>query len=187
MKENGKEPSARERIVKSYLKLLAGRSPKKATVSAVAKEASCNRDTFYYYFSSIDDVARAATEELVPDAVPHMARALIEGGAPLEIPARARAAMRLVSQIARVHPKMRARLEEALRELWLDELRIDRALITEADEAVLGFMSAGTVGFACEHLSRTETGAAFDGALSTIALVYGRAALGYASERGLLR
>lgn len=186
MKEVGKGLSARERIIRAYLKLLAKTSPKKATVSAVAKEASCNRDTFYYYFSSIDDAARAATEELVPETMPHMARALIDGGTPLEVPVRVQAAMRLVSRIAREHPKMRARLEEALRELWLDELRIDRRRLTDTDEAVLGFMAAGTVGFACEHLSRTETGTAFDDALSAIAIVYGRAALDYAKERRLL-
>ena len=40
--------SARDRIIEAYLGLLVKNPHKKVTVSAVAKAAGCNRDTFYY-------------------------------------------------------------------------------------------------------------------------------------------
>ena len=39
--------SARDRIIEAYLGLLAKNPHRKVTVSAVAKAAGCNRDTFY--------------------------------------------------------------------------------------------------------------------------------------------
>ena len=52
--------SARDRIIEAYLGLLAKDPHRKVTVSAVAKAAGCNRDTFYYHFQSIDDAAFSA-------------------------------------------------------------------------------------------------------------------------------
>ena len=60
MAESRDRPSARERIIEAYLRLLSQDSRKKVTVTAVAKSAGCNRDTFYYHFASIDDAARCA-------------------------------------------------------------------------------------------------------------------------------
>lgn len=55
--------SAKERIIKAYLRLLTQGKHRKVTVSAVAKAAECNRDTFYYYFASIDALAKCAFDE----------------------------------------------------------------------------------------------------------------------------
>ena len=81
--------SAKERIIKAYLRLLTQGKYRKVTVSAVAKAAECNRDTFYYYFASIDALAKCALDELAPASVPHIAVALAEGNA-LAIPEQAR-------------------------------------------------------------------------------------------------
>ena len=102
--------SAKERIIKAYLRLLTQGKHRKVTVSAVAKAAECNRDTFYYYFASIDALAKCALDELAPAFVPHIAVALAEGNA-LTIPEQAKARMRIIAKIARAHPRIRKHLE----------------------------------------------------------------------------
>ncbi len=185
MAESRDRPSARERIIEAYLRLLSQDSRKKVTVTAVAKSAGCNRDTFYYHFASIDDAARCALDELAPATAPHIALALTDGDA-LEIPDHARAHMLLIAKIARKHPRIRHHLEVMLKNLWATEFGIDQAVLASADEAVLDFMAAGTVGFICEHLADADNARAFDAAFSIIARTFGKSALGYARRRGLL-
>ena len=72
--------SAKERIIKAYLRLLTQGKHRKVTVSAVAKAAECNRDTcLTYHSASIDALAKCALDELAPASVPHIAVALAEG------------------------------------------------------------------------------------------------------------
>lgn len=177
--------SAKGRIIEAYLRLLAKNPHKKATVSAVAKAAGCNRDTFYYYFTSIDDAAKSALNDLAPKSVPHIARTLIEGDA-VTIPARARMRMLLIAKIAKAHPRIRLHLEGMLKDLWLSEFGIDAETMEQADEAVLDFMAAGTVGLICEHLTDSRSASEFDAAFSAIARTFGKTALDYASERRLI-
>lgn len=159
---------------------------RKVTVSAVAKAAECNRDTFYYYyFASIDALAKCALDELTPASVPHIAVALAEGNA-LAIPEQAKARMRIIAKIARAHPRIRKHLEGALKNLWVTELRIDPEMMGAADESVLDFMTAGTVGFICEHLADADEDTAFDESFSVIARTFGKRALDYAKERGIM-
>lgn len=70
--------------------------------------------------------------------------------------------------------------------MWITELRIDLEKMEAADESVLDFMAAGTVGFVCEHLADADEDTAFDESFSTIARTFGKSALGYAKERGFL-
>ena len=156
--------SAKERIIKAYLRLLAQGKHRKVTVSAVAK---------------------AALDELAPASVPHIAVALAEGNA-LTIPEQAKARMRIIAKIARAHPRIRKHLEGALKNLWITEFHIDPEKMEAADESVLDFMAAGTVGFVCEHLAGADEDTAFDESFSIIARTFGKSALGYAKERDFL-
>ena len=59
-------------------------------------------------------------------------------------------------------------------------------MMAAADESVLDFMAAGTVGFICEHLAGADEDTAFDESFSIIAHTFGKSALSYAKERGFL-
>lgn len=185
MAEPHDRSSARARIIEAYLRLLSKGGRKKITVSAVARVAGCNRDTFYYYFPSIDGAARGALEELAPASVPHIALALVGGGA-LTMPDQARTRMLLIAKIARCHPRIRRHLEGMLKTLWVTELGIDEPAMDPADESVMDFMASGTVGFICEHLADADDPPAFDEAFSVIAQTFGKSAVDYARGRGLL-
>ena len=177
--------SARDRIIEAYLGLLAKNPHRKVTVSAVAKAAGCNRDTFYYYFPSIDGAAKSALDDLAPKSAAHIARAIMEGDE-VTIPAQVRARMLLIARIARAHPRIRHHLEGMLKGLWLSEFDIDTGTMGKADEAVLDFMAAGTAVLICEHLADTKTADEFDAAFSVIARIFGKSALDYARERELV-
>lgn len=177
--------SARNRIIEAYLGLLAKNPHRKVTVSAVAKAAGCNRDTFYYYFPSIDGAAKSALDDLAPKSAAHIARALMKGDE-VTIPAQVRARMLLIAKIARAHPRIRHHLEGMLKELWLSEFSIDAGAMGKADEAVLDFMAAGTTGLICEHLADAKSADEFDAAFSAIACTFGKSALDYARERELV-
>ena len=177
--------SARDRIIEAYLGLLAKNPHKKVTVFAVAKAAGCNRDTFYYHFQSIDDAAKCALGDLAPKSVPHIARALMEGDE-VTIPAQVRARMLLVAKIVRAHPRICHHLEGMLKGLWLSEFGIDAGAMGRADEAVLDFMAAGAIGLICEHLADAGSADEFDAAFSAVARTFGKSALDYARERGLV-
>ena len=177
--------SARNRIIEAYLGLLAKNPHKKVTVSAVAKAAGCNRDTFYYYFPSIDGAAKSALDDLAPKSAAHIARALMEGDE-VTIPAQVRTRMLLIAKIARAHPRIRHHLEGMLKELWLSEFGIDAGAMGKADEAVLDFMAAGTAGLICEHWADAKSADEFDAAFSAIARTFGKSALDYARERELV-
>lgn len=177
--------SARDRIIEAYLGLLAKNPHKKVTVSAVAKAAGCNRNTFYYYFPSIDGAAKSALDDLAPKSAAHIAHALMEGDE-VTIPAQVRARMLLIAKIARAHPRIRHHLEGMLKELWLSEFGIDAGAMGKADEAVLDFMAAGTAGLICEHLADAKSADEFDAAFSAIARTFGKSVLDYARERELV-
>lgn len=177
--------SARDRIIEAYFGLLAKSPHRKVTVSAVAKAAGCNRDTFYYYFPSIDGAAKSALDDLAPKSAAHIARAIMEGDE-VTIPAQVRARMLLIARIARAHPRIRHHLEGMLKGLWLSEFDIDTGTMGKADEAVLDFMAAGTAVLICEHLADAKTADEFDAAFSVIARIFGKSALDYARERELV-
>lgn len=155
------------------------------TVSAVAKAAGCNRDTFYCHFASLDDAARCALDGLAPASVPYIALALTDGGA-LAIPEKARMRMLLIAKIARKHPRIRHHFEKMLKNLWATKFSVDLAVLVPADESVLDFMAAGTVDFIYEHLADADNAPAFDAAFSVIARTFGKSVINYARERGLL-
>lgn len=50
------EPCAIERIVDAFWSLLEENTVKEITISMVAAKAGCNRGTFYYHFSDMDDL-----------------------------------------------------------------------------------------------------------------------------------
>ena len=94
--------------------------------------------------------------------------------------------MRIIAKIARAHPRIRKHLEGALKNLWITEFHIDPEKMETADEAVLDFMTAGTIGFICEHLAGADEDTAFDESFFIIARTFGKSALSYAKGRGFL-
>ena len=179
----GRAP-ARQNLIKAYVKLLAQKPHRKVTVSAVVKEADCNRDTFYYHFASLDDAARDALDELAPDSMPALVIALLEGRTQT-LPQTAKRRIRLLAHLLAAHPSLRPHFEAIIKQIWITELGIRVDKIQAADEAVFTFMAAGVVGFVSETLAHLDE-AAFDAAFVAIAQTVGKNALAYAARRGLM-
>ena len=68
-RKNAGTPDARQRIIDAFWKLLEGHRLKEITVGMIVREASCNRGTFYYHFSDLDELVFDAVEdELLGDS-----------------------------------------------------------------------------------------------------------------------
>ena len=62
-KKNTGTPEARQRIIDSFWDLLQDYRLRDITVGMIAREADCNRGTFYYHFNDMDDLVYSAIEE----------------------------------------------------------------------------------------------------------------------------
>lgn len=142
------EPTARERMVKAFWALLEDGPFNFITVSHIVKAARVNRNSFYYHFSDIDDLAAKAIDELmVPDAVHEVLAGLgaIEGsalvaGGPAET-------LRLdrLGLIAgdNASPALRGMLHRAIADAYAAALDISLDSLGASDRAFLEFMFGG--------------------------------------------
>ncbi len=69
-KYNSGESTAREKLEVVFWKQLEEKGYNRITVASLVGEAGLNRNTFYYYYDSVDDMARKAFEETLAPAIP---------------------------------------------------------------------------------------------------------------------
>ncbi len=62
-KKNSETPAARQRILDAFWNQLDQATLHELSVSSICNEAGCNRGTFYYHFTDMDDLVFTATEE----------------------------------------------------------------------------------------------------------------------------
>lgn len=64
------ETPAREKLIGAYWELLEEDSFENVTVRAIARRAGVNHNTFYRHFGSLEELARAAFEDVVLPQIP---------------------------------------------------------------------------------------------------------------------
>jgi AcrR family transcriptional regulator len=64
---------ARKRIMEAFWKFYTTEPIDKITVTQITSAAKINRATFYYYFTSVDDVLEQLENELIPTEIPGIA------------------------------------------------------------------------------------------------------------------
>ena len=57
---------AEQRMVEAFWSQLSRMPYRKVTAASIARQAGCNRATFYYYFDSIEDLAEEAVDAAIP-------------------------------------------------------------------------------------------------------------------------
>lgn len=67
-RKDSKMPDARERIIAAFWELLSEHYLPELSASMIADAAQCNRGTFYYYFTSVDQLVDQVVEEEVINA-----------------------------------------------------------------------------------------------------------------------
>ena len=68
-RKDSPEPSARERLIEAFWALLEERPYAQITLSDVARAAGVRRNTFYYHYANVSDLAEDALRGYIPVAL----------------------------------------------------------------------------------------------------------------------
>lgn len=139
-------PSAVTRMEEAFFELLQDLPFEKITVRMVTEVAGVNRNSFYYHYSNLTDLARSAVDHLL---IPEIPRALAAGLALDSEPfdrllstedGRARVAHVFTVIGSNSTTELRDLLKDAVIEVWLGVLSLDRGDLNE--EALRTFQFA---------------------------------------------
>ena len=164
---------ARQRIVEAFWTQLAATPFPRMSVLGLCRTAGLNKNTFYYHFRDLDDLAEAALAESLPREIAatlallarekagdRLGKALADGGAGAEAGAELVALRPLarqvndpatVSRLRRMGlvlspngAALRDRMLDLVVRVWVEELGLDD--ITVRQERLLRFLAGGLVG-----------------------------------------
>lgn len=143
------DATARDRLIEAFWVLLEERPYAKITVSVITDRAAVNRNTFYYHFSCIDDLAHAAvSENLLPEAFLSLLEsfdsAKVDGI--LRTPDIEERVGRL-SLVAGPHgsAELVGVLKETVFDAWCNLLGIEKDKLRDEDIFVLDFVLGGLI------------------------------------------
>ena len=73
-RKDSEERGAEARMIEAFWDQLSHMPYREVTAASIARQAECNRATFYYYFDSIEDLAEQAVDAAVPTGIANLAR-----------------------------------------------------------------------------------------------------------------
>lgn len=144
-------PSATERLENAFFQLLGTTPFRDITVSALVSTAKVNRNSFYYHFTDLDDLAYSAVSHLLISDIP---RLIASGVSPDSerfdsLLAQAHEDGSLIRMLAVTGPHsttaLRNILEEAVAELWLSAFNLRLIDLEPQEVATLRYVLAGAL------------------------------------------
>lgn len=143
--------AAQTRIENAFWQMLAEAPISEITIAGISRRANVNHNTFYRYFASIDDLARAMLEATLVPEMPAQVLAGFSSGA--FSPSSALATNDMQERLYRVcllagsHSPtwLVAELKEAVTALWLASAHIDRSALSDGERAQLAFIVGGVI------------------------------------------
>lgn len=176
-KKDASIPAGDERMVAVFWKQLAAGSYRSITAASIVREAGLNRATFYYYFDSIDDLARHAVLTSIPVNLIDLVQGFLEGRrASLKLDAATRQSIARLCLIAADSSAsvLITQFTHALQQVWAERFHVD---VTRHDiHAIITFMAAGVSGILGDW-ARKPIDSTFDAYLQTISQVFSKPAL----------
>lgn len=142
-------PSAVDRMETAFFDALRTTPFQKVTVSAIVKAAGVNRNSFYYHFTDLDDLAHSAVDHLL---IPEIPRLLADGfGFESEQvhkvlhDAHGEERLRTVLVITGPHStaELRGVLKHAVIDVWLSMFDLDHDDLDAQESATLHFVLGG--------------------------------------------
>lgn len=178
-KDSG-EKGAKERMVEAFWDQLSQMPYREVTAASVARQAGCNRATFYYYFDSIEDLAEQAVDAAVPTGIADLAeKFLSENDTSFRLDESQRSAVERIRLLTGPtgSTRLAKRFKRALAETWARRFGLD--LAQEDVRTAASFMASGIVGLLGdqEGLPCDER---FDARLQTISKVFSAPAMRFA-------
>lgn len=142
-------PLAPERLETAFFDLLRTTDYRDISVSAVVRAAGLNRNSFYYHYTDLDDLARSAADAVLLTEVAH----LIAGGLTPDSPQVDRLVVQGIAsdRVARIlillgphsTAPLRGIVRSAVQDVWLAEFGLEHTDLEEAESATLGFVLGG--------------------------------------------
>lgn len=143
------EKTAAEKIEDAFWKLLETTRYSCITVAQIVKLAGLNRNSFYYHFENMDDLAHTAvTDAVSPAAVSVMVNAM-NGEEDFTI-TRTPQFKQSVDRFCLIAGKnssygLRAMLTDALEQAWCKIIHVDPAKFTKKDKVIVSYLLGGTL------------------------------------------
>ena len=142
--------AAPAKIEAAFWKLLEEVGYTEITVRRVSQTSGTNRNSFYYHYDSLEDLARKAFLNNASGAHPFISSliaGLQDGGTQPRRPDNETIehARRVMLCARSESPFLRRMASELLRDAWFDELGIDAALLSKDDRAQVEFIFAGLI------------------------------------------
>ena len=179
-RKDSEEKSAEARMIEAFWDQLSRMPYREVTAASVARQAGCNRATFYYYFDSIEDLAEQAVDAAVPTGIADLAeKFLSENGTPFRLDESQRSAVERICLLTEPNGSTRLteRFKRALAETWANKFGLD--LAREDVRAVASFMASGIVGI-LGNQEGLPCDDRFDARLQTISKVFSAPAMKFA-------
>ena len=144
------QSAATTRIEAAFWRLLEDVGYHEITVRRVSQASGCNRNSFYYHYDGLEDLARKAFLSNAEGARPLISSLLAGlGGGPAQ---EARPGGDVVAHAERVmlcarseSPFLRGMVSELLRDVWFEELGIDGGRLSADERVQVEFIFAGLV------------------------------------------
>lgn len=141
------QQTAREKIIATFWMMIESMPYEQVSVRGLVRESGVNKNTFYYHFDDVADLARQATEEaLDPAFLEEMVRQMQTGS-----PIHGIDSSRLSRQFGKVRaiasakgtPELQDMLKAAIAAKWEDALGFDVAGLDEKGRIALEFALGG--------------------------------------------
>lgn len=162
------DATARDRLTQAFWQLLADAPFSKLTVLGVVRASGLNKNTFYYHYNDIDDLARSiVADAFQPDALQRLLARLDAGSADIRDPQLEQSFNRLCL-IASDHstPALQGMLKDALCSTWARVLHFDLDRLSFKQRLSLEF-AAGGVTALFAYRARQDPGFTFTDAISS--------------------
>lgn len=179
-RKDSEEKGAEARMIEAFWDQLSRMPYREVTAASVARQAGCNRATFYYYFDSIEDLAEQAVDAAIPTGIADLAeKFLSESGTQFRLDENQRGAVERICLLTGPNGSTRLteRFKRALAETWASKFGLD--LAREDVHAVASFMASGIVGLLGEQEGE-PCDERFDARLQTISKVFSAPAMKFA-------
>lgn len=144
------EGKARQALIDAFWELLAEDDYAQLSIRALSHRAHVNHNTFYRYFESIDDLAKKAFEDIIPQHAPEFIKkaALVEDFSPptfFNHPL-----FRDYSHYARLFvmsnsPYLNQVMQNAIKRMWLNYLDVKEEDLAEEERIAIAFVLGGVI------------------------------------------
>lgn len=127
-RKDSEEKGAEARMIEAFWDQLSRMPYREVTAASVARQAGCNRATFYYYFDSIEDLAEQAVDAAIPTGIADLAeKFLSESGTQFRLDENQRGAVERICLLTGPNGSTRLteRFKRALAETWASKFGLD--------------------------------------------------------------